>query len=92
MRVLIVRKIRAQAMPDARLLMVGSPVDGDYTRRLHRVAARDRDWIDFREDLPRAELNTLMGRCRYGIQAMEHEHFGMASAEMARAGCIVFKP
>lgn len=86
----IVRKIRAQAMPDARLLVVGSRVDDDYSRRLHRFAARDRDWIDFREDLPRAGLNALMGRCRYGIQAMEYEHFGMASAEMARAGCLVF--
>jgi glycosyltransferase involved in cell wall biosynthesis len=86
----IVRRVRAQALPGARLLIVGSPVDSGYTRRLHRLAARDRHWIDFREDLSRAELNALMGRCRYGIQAMEHEHFGMASAEMARAGCIVF--
>ena len=86
----ILRRVRAQVLPDARLLIVGSPVDRDYTRRLHRFAARDRDWIDFREDLPRAELNTLMGECRYGIQAMEDEHFGMATAEMTRAGCVVF--
>ena len=86
----IVRRVRAGVMPDARLVIVGSAVDRDYTRRLYRFAARDRDWVDFREDLSRGELNTLMGRCRYGIQAMEHEHFGMASAEMARAGCIVF--
>ena len=31
-----------------------------------------------------------MGRSRYGIQAMENEHFGMATAEMTRAGCLVF--
>lgn len=86
----IVRRVRAEVMPDARLVIVGSAVDRDYTRRLHRWAARDRDWIDFREDLSRRELNRLMGQCRYGIQPMEHEHFGMASAEMARAGCIVF--
>lgn len=86
----IVRRIRKDVMPDARLVIVGSAVDRDYTRRLHRLAAPDRDWIDFREDLSRADLNALMGRCRYGIQAMECEHFGMAAAEMTRAGAVVF--
>jgi glycosyltransferase involved in cell wall biosynthesis len=86
----IVRRIRALAIPDARLVIVGSPVDPEYTRRLHRFTARDRDWIAFREDIGRDDLNELMGRSRYGIQAMVDEHFGMATAEMARAGCIVF--
>ena len=86
----IVRRVRAAVMPDARLAIVGSAVDPEYTRRLHRLAAPDRDWIDFHEDLSRADLNALMGRCRYGIQAMACEHFGMAAAEMTRAGCIVF--
>ena len=31
-----------------------------------------------------------MGRSRYGIHAMDREHFGMATAEMTRAGCLVF--
>ena len=86
----IVRRVRAELMPDARLVIVGSAVDRDYTRRLHRLAEPDRNWIDFREDLSRADLNALMGRCRYGLQAMENEHFGMAAAEMTRAGCVVF--
>ena len=55
-----------------------------------RLAAAHGDWIEFREDLSRVELNRLMGRSRYGIQAMENEHFGMATAEMTRAGCLVF--
>jgi glycosyltransferase involved in cell wall biosynthesis len=86
----IVRRVRAQTLPGARLILVGSDVDADYTRRLERFAARDRDWIEFREDLPRAELNRLIGECRYGLQAMEDEHFGMATAELARGGCVVF--
>ncbi|MEO8677765.1 MAG: glycosyltransferase family 4 protein [Vicinamibacterales bacterium] len=86
----IVRRLRAHAIPDARLLIVGSPVDPAYTRRLHRFAARDRDWIEFRENLTREQLNRLMGQSRYGLQAMEGEHFGMATAEMLRAGCLVF--
>jgi len=86
----IVEGIRATALPNARLIIVGSPVDTEYTTRIHGIAGRTGAWIEFREDLSRADLNRLMGRSRYGIQAMEHEHFGMATAEMTRAGCIVF--
>jgi glycosyltransferase involved in cell wall biosynthesis len=86
----IVRRLRARAMPDARLMIVGAPVDADYTARIHRFAARDRHWIDFRQNLSRAELNRLIGECRYGLHAMEDEHFGMATAELARGGCLVF--
>lgn len=85
----IVQRIRTTALPHARLIIIGSPVDTEYTTRIHGVAARAGDWIEFREDLSRSDLNALMGRSRYGLQAMAHEHFGMATAEMTRAGCIV---
>ena len=32
----------------------------------------------------------MLGYARYGIHAMESEHFGMAAAEMTRAGMLVF--
>jgi glycosyltransferase involved in cell wall biosynthesis len=86
----IVGRARAAKLPNARLIVVGSAVDRDYTARLQRLASRHGEWIEFREDLSRDELNRLMGRSRYGIQAMEGEHFGMATAEMTRAGCLVF--
>lgn len=86
----IVRRLRTHALPGARLIIVGSPVDPEYSARIKQAAARDRDWIEFRQDLPRAEINRLIGECRYGLQAMEHEHFGMATAELARGGCLVF--
>jgi glycosyltransferase involved in cell wall biosynthesis len=86
----IVGRARAAALPHARLVVVGSAVDREYTSRIQRLAARYGDWIEFRVDLSRHELNQLMGRSRYGVQAMEGEHFGMATAEMTRAGCLVF--
>ena len=86
----ILRRLRAEVMPDAGLIIVGSPVDPEYSARIRRFAARDRHWIEFREDLPRPAIDRLMGECRYGLQAMEDEHFGMATAELARAGCLVF--
>ncbi|MBM3806880.1 MAG: glycosyltransferase [Acidimicrobiia bacterium] len=86
----IVKRVRESVLPSARLLLVGSAVDAHYTKRIRRMALREGDWIDFREDLSRQQLNALMGRTKYGIQAMENEHFGMATAEMTRAGCLVF--
>ena len=86
----IVGQLRRQAIPDARLVV------GRIGRRRglhaadHAGGARDGDWIEIREDLSRTELNALMGRSRYGVHAMEGEHFGMATAEMIRAGCLVF--
>jgi glycosyltransferase involved in cell wall biosynthesis len=85
----IVRRLRADAIPSARLLIVGSPVDLDYSARIKNLAEKS-DWIEFREDLPRDEVNRLIAESRYGLQAMEDEHFGMATAEMARGGCLVF--
>jgi glycosyltransferase involved in cell wall biosynthesis len=85
----IVRAVRAAAMPQARLLIVGSAVDAGYTARLRGLAADD-PWIEFHEDLSRVQLDAVIGRSRYGLQAMVDEHFGMATAEMTRAGCLVF--
>lgn len=85
----VIRAVRAHSIPHARLLIVGSAVDAGYTSRLRRHAA-EQPWIEFREDVSRHELHVLMRRSRYGIQAMLSEHFGMATAEMTRAGCLVF--
>lgn len=85
----ILERVRAW-LPDLRLRIVGSNVDAEYTRRLVAMARRFPEWITIDEDLPQRQLLELMGSCRYGIHAMEYEHFGMAVAEMARAGCVVF--
>jgi len=37
-------------------------------------------------------VRALMASCRYGVHGMREEHFGMAPAEMARAGAIVWVP
>ena len=47
-------------------------------------------WVTLHENLSRQELAALVARQRYGMHALKDEHFGMAVAEMVRAGCIPF--
>lgn len=61
-----------------------------YKRVLWRV--RDASWVFLNENLSREELMALVSKHRYGIHGMPDEHFGVAVAEMVKAGCIVFVP
>jgi glycosyltransferase involved in cell wall biosynthesis len=79
-----------ESHPGLALRFIGSPVDPHYTRQMRVLAAAHGNWITFHQDLPRSALVAMMGRARYGIHAMEKEHFGMAPAEMTRAGMLVF--
>lgn len=63
-----------------------------YIDELTAHAASLGSWIGFRRDLSRDDLRRLMASHRYGIHGMREEHFGMAPAEMVRAGQIVWVP
>jgi glycosyltransferase involved in cell wall biosynthesis len=87
----ILRRVRARGEA-VRLHLVGTGHDAAYTARIRRLVAAEAAWIRLHEDLARAELVALLARQRYGLHAMVGEHFGIAVAEMVRAGCIVFVP
>ena len=63
-----------------------------YFEALQREAARHGSWITFRDNVTREEIKSLMASHRYGIHGMREEHFGMAPAEMVRAGMIAWVP
>lgn len=81
-----------RAVPDVHLHLVGTRQSRGYYRRLARLVRRHRSWIRLDENLSRLDLVKLIAAHRYGIHAMREEHFGIAPAEMVRAGCIVFVP
>lgn len=85
----IIARVR-ESHPGLTLKFIGSPVDPHYTKQMRAVATAHGDWITFHHDLPRSAVAAMLGRTRYGIHAMEGEHFGMAPAEMTRAGMLVF--
>lgn len=63
-----------------------------YRDQLFDLARSLGPWIEFRQNISRDEIRALMATHRYGIHGMREEHFGMAPAELARAGCIVWVP
>lgn len=87
----ILARVR-EHVPDLTLTIVGtSDRHGRrYRDRLFALATTLGPWIEFRHDASRDEVRALMAAYRYGIHGMREEHFGMAVAEMARAGCIVW--
>jgi len=76
--------------PGLELHICGSAPPPDYLRRIEKLAAAHGPWVHIHQDLSRKALSTLLSKCRYGIHACVDEHFGIAPAEMARAGCIPF--
>jgi glycosyltransferase involved in cell wall biosynthesis len=82
-------RVRCQ-WPALDLHICGSVPDAAFVRRLEAVAQAHGPWVQIHRDLSRGDLLALLARCRYGIHATVDEHFGIAPAEMARAGCIPF--
>lgn len=89
----ILARVR-QRVPDLTLTVVGTSDrhSRDYRDRLSALARSLGPWIEFRDDVSRDHIRALMATHRYGIHGMREEHFGMAPAELARAGCIVWVP
>jgi glycosyltransferase involved in cell wall biosynthesis len=89
----ILARVR-ETIPDVTFTIVGTRdrSTGGYLRSLQALAATLGPWIQFRDNLSRAEVRELMASHRYGIHGMREEHFGMAPAELARAGAIVWVP
>ena len=87
----ILARVR-RTQPELRLHLVGarSRVHAAYYRRVRSLVAAHAGWLTLDESADRAALAQSMARHRYAIHGMVDEHFGMAVAEMARAGCIVF--
>jgi glycosyltransferase involved in cell wall biosynthesis len=89
----ILARVREQ-IPDLTLTIVGTwdRHARRYFTTLTKLAESLGSWITFRDNLTRDEVRTLMASHRYGIHGMREEHFGMAPAELARAGAIVWVP
>jgi glycosyltransferase involved in cell wall biosynthesis len=89
----ILAKVRLR-IPDLHLHIIGTPSpfmgEREYYPRFIKAVKENSPWVFLHENLTREELINLISRHRYGIHANIEEHFGIAVAEMLKAGCIVF--
>ena len=88
MAVDIVDQVRQRGI-DLKLTLMSHRDDLEYGAEMEALAAQ-RPWFRILYDLPRSEMVREVARHRYGLHAMEEEHFGIAPAELQRAGCITF--
>ncbi len=87
----VLERVRAAGHPVT--LHVVGPSDGRaYGRSLAPLYARHAGWVRCEGPLSREAMARFFAESRFGIHAMEGEHFGIAVAEMQRAGCVVFAP
>lgn len=74
------------------LHILGAVDDSPFGRTIQCLAARHRDWVFLEGRVSGAEKMAMLAAHRYGINGRLHEPFGIAPAEMVKAGCITFVP
>jgi glycosyltransferase involved in cell wall biosynthesis len=87
----ILSRVR-ERFPSVHLHIAGSGHRPSYGAMVRRRVAENSSWVFLHQELSRAQLNELIAQHRYGIHAMEDEHFGMAVAELVSGGCIPIVP
>jgi glycosyltransferase involved in cell wall biosynthesis len=87
----ILRRVRA-SNHSIRLRIVGALDSSPYAKRVESLARANSEWVRLQGLQHAREKTELLARCRYGIHARAAEPFGIAVAEMVKAGCITFAP
>ena len=87
----IISRVRQQR-PEVHLHIIGSCSDPAYADKIKRLCEENHEWLFCEGRLAREKLTRLVARHKYGIHGMPNEHFGIAVAEMVKAGCIPFVP
>ena len=75
-----------------RFHLCGEVENDHYGRRIARLCRGRTDWILPEGRVSGERKRQILSHCRFGIQTREAEPFGIAVAEMVKAGAIVFAP
>lgn len=76
---------------EVHLHIIGSANDGEYSRRI-KGTSNKYEYVKFEGEVSRSRLEELLSSHKFGLHAKDHEHFGIAVAEMVSAGMIPFVP
>jgi len=86
----IVERVRARGH-DVHLHVIGG-LYGAYGQQVRRLAQAREPWVILEGARYGAEKAHLLAGHRWGIHACQGEAFGIAVAEMVKAGCVTFVP
>ncbi len=86
----IINDVRTRLSKDIPLHIVGSFAKGTYLKKITELINENSSWIKTHAGLSRDAYGEFLSKFRYGIHGMKNEHFGIAIAEMVKAGCIPF--
>ena len=87
----ILGKVRAQGH-EIHLHICGCGNDSAYGRRIKELAGRNDAWVFLEGLVAGNEKKKLIAHHKYGISGRRNEPFGIAVAEMVKAGCLVWVP
>ncbi len=74
------------------LHVVGRPARAAYAREIERLCRANAGWVRLEGQLYGPERDAFLARHKYGISGCRAEAFGIAVAEMVKAGEIVWVP
>ncbi len=74
------------------LHVIGRPVRAAYAREIERLCRANADWVHLERGVYGRDRDAFLARHKYGISGCRAEAFGIAVAEMIKAGEIVWVP
>ncbi|HVB98567.1 MAG TPA: glycosyltransferase family 4 protein [Candidatus Dormibacteraeota bacterium] len=74
------------------LHILGGVDDSPFGRAIQSLAERNRDWIFLEGRVSGPKKADMLASHRFAINGCMHEAFGIAAAEMVKAGGVVFVP
>ena len=85
----IIQAVRSQGF-DVHLHIVGDIVDRVYANKVLEICRQNADWCFYEGPRYGRDKVRLIDAHKYGIHGAETEAFGIAVAEMIKAGCVVW--
>lgn len=77
---------------DIHLHILGGSNGSAYSRRIAALVRDNREWASLEGPLYGGDKVRFLSRHKYGLSGCRHEAFGIAVAEMVKAGCLVWVP
>lgn len=88
----IIKRLRKNNLNIKLNIVGGEDWDFEYNRLIRKLCDENSSWCSFKGALYGQKKLDFIARHKFGISGRSHEPFGIAVAEMVKAGCIVFVP